>query len=256
SRMKMEIESQPLELDKIERRMLQLNIEKQALSREEDEASGQRRTKIEKELADLKAERDGMQMQWQNEKKIINEIREKKAQLEHLKTEEVQAERNGDLARAAEIKHGEIPTLMRELASLSGELESVQSEKALLREEVSEDDIAEVVSTWTGIPVSKMLSSEMEKYLKLENILAKRVVGQKAAIEAVSNAIRRNKTGISDENRPLGSFMCIGPTGVGKTELARTLADFLFDDERALMRIDMSEYMEKHSVSRLVGSPP
>ena len=256
SRMKMEIESQPLELDKIERRMLQLNIEKQALSREEDEASAQRRTKIEKELANLKADRDGMQMQWRNEKKIIDEIREKKAHLEHLKTEEVQAERNGDLARAAEIKHGEIPTLTRELASLSGELESVQSEKALLREEVSEDDIAEVVSTWTGIPVSKMLSSEMEKYLKLESILSKRVVGQQAAIEAVSNAIRRNKTGISDENRPLGSFMCIGPTGVGKTELARTLADFLFDDERALMRIDMSEYMEKHTVSRLIGAPP
>jgi ATP-dependent Clp protease ATP-binding subunit ClpB len=256
SRMKMEIESQPLELDKIERRMLQLNIEKQALSREEDSASAERREKIQRELADLKAERDSMQMQWQNEKKIIDEIREKKARLETLKSEEVQAERNGDLARAAEIKHGEIPGLTREISTLSEELQKMQGEKALLREEVSEDDIAEVVSTWTGIPVSKMLSSEMEKYLKLEHILSKRVVGQNAAITAVSNAIRRNKAGISDENRPLGSFMCIGPTGVGKTELARTLADFLFDDERALMRIDMSEYMEKHTVSRLIGAPP
>ncbi|MGM0431442.1 MAG: ATP-dependent chaperone ClpB [Spirochaetota bacterium] len=256
SRMKMEIESQPLELDKIERRILQLTIEKQALSREEETAAVERRTKIEKELADLYAERDSMQMQWQNEKKIIDNIRSKKARLESLKAEEKQAERDGNLNRAAEIKHGEVPALTKEINDLSSELQNIQGERQLLREEVSEDDIASVVSNWTGIPVSKMLSSEIEKYLKLEEILSRRVVGQEAAIKAVSHAIRRNKTGVSDENRPLGSFMCIGPTGVGKTELARTLADFLFDDERALMRIDMSEYMEKHTVSRLIGAPP
>lgn len=256
SRMKMEIESQPIELDKIERRILQLNIEKQALVREEDEAAVERRNKIEKELADLRSERDSMRLHWQNEKKIIDDIRSLKAKLESLKVEEAQAERNGDLTRAAEIKHGEIPKLLEEISRRSADLQEIQGERQLLREEVSEDDIAEVVSNWTGIPVSKMLSSEIEKYLKLEEILARRVVGQKRAIQAVSDAIRRNKTGISDENRPLGSFMCIGPTGVGKTELARTLADFLFDDEHALTRIDMSEYMEKHTVSRLIGAPP
>ncbi len=256
SRMKMEIESQPTELDKIERRMLQLNIEKQALTREVDAAAVERRKKIEQELAGLQSTRDGMHMQWKSEKLIIDEIRQSKATVESLKAEEAQAIRDGNLTRAAEIKHGAIPELVERISTKSQELKDMQHERPLLREEVSEDDIAAVVSQWTGIPVTKMLSSELEKYLKLEEILTRRVVGQKEAIRAVANAIRRNRAGISDENRPLGSFMCIGPTGVGKTELARTLADFLFDDERALTRIDMSEYMEKHTVSRLIGAPP
>ncbi len=256
SRMKMEIESQPEELDKIERRILQLTIEKQALLRETDEASVERRQKIEKELSGLQTQRDSMKLQWQNEKVIIDGIRKDKAELEHLKGEEAQAVRDGNLSRAAEIKHGKVPALTEQIAKKGEELHAVQGERQLLREEIGEDDIAQVVSAWTGIPIAKMLSSEMEKYLELEGILSKRVVGQEQAITAVSNAIRRNRAGISDEGRPLGSFLCIGPTGVGKTELARTLADFLFDDEHALTRIDMSEYMEKHAVSRLIGAPP
>lgn len=222
SRMKMEIESQPTELDKIERRMLQLNIEKQALTREVDAAAVERRKKIEQELAGLQSTRDGMHMQWKGEKLIIDEIRQSKATVESLKAEEAQAIRDGNLTRAAEIKHGAIPELVERISTKSQELKDMQHERPLLREEVSEDDIAAVVSQWTGIPVTKMLSSELEKYLKLEEILTRRVVGQKEAIRAVANAIRRNRAGISDENRPLGSFMCIGPTGVGKTELART----------------------------------
>ncbi len=256
SRLKMEIESQPTELDKLERRILQLNIERQALSKEKDAASKERLEKIEKELAELQSDRDGMQMQWQNEKTIIDEIRSLKQQLENLSVEEQRYEREGNLAKAAEIKHGSIPQTEQQLSEKTKKLEQLQGEKSLLREEVSEEDIASVVSTWTGIPVSKMLASEMSKLLKLEDILSRRVVGQDNAIRAVSDAIRRNKSGLSDINRPLGTFMFIGPTGVGKTELAKTLAEFLFDDERALTRIDMSEYMEKHSVSRLIGAPP
>ena len=256
SRLKMEIESQPIELDKIQRRILQLDIERQALTREEDSASKERLGKLEKELAELKSRRDVMQLQWQNEKGIIEEIRSLKARLEEFRREETRYEREGDLHRAAEIKHGKLPETRRLLEEKGKELEDLQTESPLLREEVSEEDIAKVVSTWTGIPVSKMLAGEMSKYLALESTLAKRVVGQDEAIVAVSDAIRRNKTGLSDENKPLGSFIFIGPTGVGKTELAKTLAEFLFDDERALQRIDMSEYMEKYSVSRLIGAPP
>ena len=197
-----------------------------------------------------------MQLQWQNEKKVIAEIRELKQKLEELNIQETQQERQGDLAKAAEIKHGLIPQTQQELDKTTQELSKLQKDSQLLREEVSEEDIAHVVSIWTGIPVSKMLTSEMEKYLKLEKILERRVVGQNRAIEAVADSIRRNKTGLSDENRPLGSFIFIGPTGVGKTELAKTLAEFLFNDDRALTRIDMSEYMEKFSVSRLIGAPP
>ncbi|MDD3823573.1 MAG: AAA family ATPase, partial [Sphaerochaetaceae bacterium] len=197
-----------------------------------------------------------LHLQWTNEKEAIASIREKKARLEQLKNEEVQSERSGSLARAAEIKHGLIPSLMKEIALQSESLEKVQDGKRLLREEVSDDDIARIVSNWTGIPVAKMLSSEMDKYMRLENILSERVIGQDEAIRAVSDAIRRNKTGIGDERRPLGSFLFAGPTGVGKTELAKVLASFLFDDEKALTRIDMSEYMEKFSVSRLIGAPP
>jgi ATP-dependent Clp protease ATP-binding subunit ClpB len=256
SRLKMEIESQPTELDQLQRRILQLDIERQALAKENDAASRERLGKLDKELAELKTERDAMQLQWQNEKEVIDQIRDLKQQIEQLAIDEVQFERDGNLARAAEIKHGEIPKLQNDLESLDGRLQELQGDNQLLREEVSEEDVARVVSTWTGIPVSKMLTSEMEKLLKLESILGRRVIGQERAIAAVSDAIRRNKSGLADINRPAGTFMFIGPTGVGKTELAKTLAEFLFDDERALTRIDMSEYMEKHSVSRLIGAPP
>jgi ATP-dependent Clp protease ATP-binding subunit ClpB len=256
SQLKMEIESQPVELDAIERKILQLNIETQALARETDKNSLKRLEKIKAELAELSARRDSLQLQWTNEKEAIASIREKKARLEQLKSEEVQSERSGDLAKAAQIKHGLIPALMKEIAHQSGTLDKMQDGQRLLREEVSDDDIARIVSNWTGIPVAKMLSSEMEKYVNLEHILSERVIGQEDAIRAVSDAIRRNKTGIGDERRPLGSFLFAGPTGVGKTELAKVLASFLFDDEKALTRIDMSEYMEKFSVSRLIGAPP
>ena len=256
SRLKMEIESQPIELDKIERRILQLTIEKQALAREEDAASKERCGALEKELADISAKRDALRLQWKNEKTIIDEIRGLKQRLEDLRIEETRHEREGNLAKAAEVKHGLIPQVTRQIEEKSIALGELQGSQQLLREEVCEEDIAQVVSTWTGIPVSKMLSSEMRKLLELEKTLEKRVVGQEEAISAVADAIRRNKTGLSDEGKPLGTFIFIGPTGVGKTELAKTLADFLFNDERALTRIDMSEYMEKHSVSRLIGAPP
>ena len=256
SRLKMEIESQPTELDQIERKILQLTIEKQALSREEDAASKERLGKIEKELAELQGKRNVMHLQWTNEKNIIEEIRALKQKLENLSIEETRYVRESNLSKAAEIKHGLIPQTQRELDEKTKKLESLQGENQLLREEVSEEDIARVVSLWTGIPVSKMLASEMTKLLELEGILGRRVVGQKDAIRVVADAIRRNKSGLSDEKRPLGTFLFLGPTGVGKTELAKTLADFLFNDEKALTRIDMSEYMEKHTVSRLIGAPP
>ena len=256
SRLKMEIESQPTELDQMDRRILQLNIERQALAKETDEASVERRNKLDEELADLKAGRDAKHLRWQNEKAIIDEIRELKQQLENFAAEETRHEREGNLQKAAEIKHGLIPDTERALEEKSHKLAELQGEDSLLREEVSEEDIAKVVSAWTGIPVSKMMASEMQKLLELESILEHRVVGQRRAITAVSDAIRRNKSGLADVDRPMGTFMFIGPTGVGKTELAKTLASFLFDDEKALTRIDMSEYMEKHSVSRLIGAPP
>ncbi|GAB6091380.1 ATP-dependent chaperone ClpB [Spirochaeta dissipatitropha] len=257
SRLKMEIESQPTALDQLERRILQLNIEKQALSKENDAASTERLKKLNSELAELSHDRDAMHAQWQNEKTKIDELRSLKQQLENLSIEETQAEREGNFTRAAEIKHGLIPDLRGRMATLSEAIDAQQSEgSSMLREEVSEEDIAAVVSTWTGIPVSKMMSSEMQKLLQLEEVLGRRVIGQEHGIRAVSDAIRRNKSGIGDINRPSGVFLFIGPTGVGKTELSKTLADFLFNDERALTRIDMSEYMEKHAVSRLIGAPP
>ncbi len=256
SRLKMEIESQPTELDRAERRILQLTIEKQALSKETDPASRERLAALDRELADLGARRDAMKLQWQNEKGIIEQIRKLKVSLEELKLEETRHERDGNLSKAAEIKHGQIPEADRQLAEKSAELEGLHGETRLLREEVSEEDIAGIVSHWTGIPVSKMLASEKMKFLKLEQILSRRVVGQAEAIAVVSDAIRRNKSGLSDIGKPLGTFLFLGPTGVGKTELAKTLADFLFSDEKAVTRIDMSEYMEKHTVSRLIGAPP
>ncbi len=257
SQIKMEIESQPEDLDRLNRKMLQLNIEKQALSREDDDASKDRLERISRELADLKAGYDSLHLEWLNEKEAIMELRSKKSELEKLHSQEQAAERNGDLSTAAMIKHGKLPELMRQIEQAEHKVNSFkESDRRLLREEVTEDDVAKIVSQWTGVPVKKMLSSEMQKYVNLENTLSESVVGQEEAIEAVSNAIRRNKAGISDENRPLGSFLFAGPTGVGKTLLAKVLAGFLFDDERALTRIDMSEYMEKHAVSRLIGAPP
>jgi ATP-dependent Clp protease ATP-binding subunit ClpB len=264
SRLKMEIESQPTELDQVERKILQLNIEKVSLSKERDAASVERLEKLERELAELGSRRDAMRAQWQNEKGRIDESRKLKEQLEQLRIEETRYTRDGNLNKAAEIKYGKIPELEKKIAAIGGANANAAvganaasaSHEQLLREEVSEEDIARVVSAWTGIPVAKMLASEMQKYLELEDVLRKRVVGQDEAVTAVSDAIRRNKAGLSDINRPLGSFLCVGPTGVGKTELARTLADFLFNDEKSLTRIDMSEYMEKHTVSRLIGAPP
>lgn len=255
SQLKIEIESQPTELDQLERKILQLNIEKQALSNEEDSASKDRLEKLEKELSEITEERNAMKLQWDNEKKRIEEIRKLKEELEELNIKETQYTREGNLAKAAEIKYGKIPELTKKLEE-ENNYQNKEEEKRLLREEISEDDIARVISVWTGIPVSKMLASEKQKYLQLEEVLHKRVIGQDEAVASVSDAIRRNRAGLSDENKPLGSFLFIGPTGVGKTELAKTLADFLFSDEKALTRIDMSEYMEKFSVSRLIGAPP
>ena len=259
SRLKIEIESQPTELDRIERRVLQLNVENQALAKERDAASNERREELQRELAELQGRRDAMQLQWQNEKQGIERVRELKAQLERLRLDQARHERAGDLARAAEVKHGRLPVLEQRLAELTERPAAAAADNGsgtLLREEVSEEDIAAVVAQWTGIPVAKMLSSERAKLLRLEAILRRRVIGQETAIQAVADAIRRNKSGLADSDRPLGTFIFLGPTGVGKTELAKTLADYLFDDERALQRIDMSEYMERHAVSRLIGAPP
>jgi ATP-dependent Clp protease ATP-binding subunit ClpB len=256
SRLKMELDSRPTELDKLERKLLQLSIERQALQREDDPASVERRQKLEKEIADLTAERDAMRARWESERKDIQELRLLKQKIEELKIEEARYEREGNLNKAAEIKYGRIPEAQQKLKEISDRMEAKRGEVSLLREEVSEEDIAAVVSSWTGIPVSKMLSSELQKYLELEKVLEKRVVGQETAVQAVADAIRRNKAGLSDAARPLGSFLFLGPTGVGKTELAKTLAEFLFNEEKALTRIDMSEYGEKHTVSRLIGAPP
>ena len=258
SRLKMEIESQPTELDQVERKMLQLQIEKQSLSKEDDQASKERLEKLEKELAEITAKRDAMKLQWQNEKKSIDKSRKIKEQLEQARFEEEKNTREGNLEKAAEIKYSTIPSLQKELdAALAAEKERAEGGRySLLRQSVTEEDIAKVVSAWTGIPVAKMMTGEKQKYLELEKVLHKRVVGQDEAVNVVSDAIRRNRSGLNDPNRPLGSFMFIGPTGVGKTELAKTLADFLFNDEKALTRIDMSEYMEKFSVTRLIGAPP
>ncbi len=260
SRLKMEIESQPVELDRLERKILQLEIEKVSLSKEDDEASKERLTKLEKELAEISGQRDSMKLQWQNEKSSIEGSRKTKEDLEKARFDMEKFTREGNLAKASEIKYSVIPALEKKIAmeqqSKESSDEMSEERKSLLRKEVTEEDIARVVSIWTGIPVAKMLTSEKQKYLLLEDVMHKRVIGQDAAVQAVSDAIRRNKAGLSDPNKPLGSFLFIGPTGVGKTELAKTLADFLFNDEKALTRIDMSEYMDKFSVTRLIGAPP
>ena len=256
AKLRIEIDSMPDEIDELERRRRQLEIERQALSKEEDAASMERLAAIEEELANLGEELDTLTAHWQLEKDAINAIREVKQQIEDARAEADKAERDGDLEKAAELRYSTLPALSQQLVEKQEKLDELQSELKMLKEEVDEEDVAEVVSRWTGVPVSKLLEGEMQKLVHLEEHLHQRVVGQDEAVSAISNAIRRSRAGLSDPNRPIGSFLFLGPTGVGKTELARALAEFLFDDERAMVRIDMSEYMEKHSVSRLIGAPP
>jgi ATP-dependent Clp protease ATP-binding subunit ClpB len=254
SRLKIELDSMPTEIDVIEREIMQHEMERQALKKEKDPASKERLKKLEKELAELKEESGALKAEWQKEKAVIDEQRKWKEQLDQFRTELERATRRGELAKASELQYGKIPELEKKLADLTAK--SAKSKKHLLREEVTEEDIAEVVSSWTHIPVSRLQEGEREKLVKLEEHLHQRVVGQDEAIKAVSNAVRRARAGLQDPNRPLGSFIFLGPTGVGKTELSRALAEFLFDDENAMIRIDMSEYMEKHTVARLIGAPP
>ncbi|MDD5448484.1 MAG: ATP-dependent chaperone ClpB, partial [Actinomycetota bacterium] len=256
SRLRIEIDSRPTEVDEVERRIRQLEIEREALRKEKDEASRQRLEKIEKELADLREELSGLEAHWQNEKKAITRIRELKERIEQLRQEEQTAERTGNLEKAAQIKYGSLIEAEKQLEEENRKLAGLQEGRKMLKEEVDEEDIAEVVAKWTGIPVSRLMEGEVEKLIHMEERLSRRVVGQDEAIAAISNAIRRARVGLQDPNRPIGTFIFLGPTGVGKTELARTLAEFLFDDDRAMVRIDMSEYMEKHTVSRLIGAPP
>ena len=256
SRLRIEIDSMPTEIDVLDRRAKQLEIEKAALAKETDDVSRERLARIEEELASLHEEMDGMKMHWEQEKSAIDALRSLKAEIEEVKGEAERAERDGDLARAAELRYGRLVELERQLEASNEKLVDLQRDRKFLKEEVDEEDIAEVVARWTGIPVSRLMEGEVEKLVHMEEGLHARVVGQHEAVEAVSNAIRRARSGLGDPNRPIGSFIFLGPTGVGKTELARALADFLFDDERAIVRLDMSEYMEKHSVSRLVGAPP
>jgi ATP-dependent Clp protease ATP-binding subunit ClpB len=256
SKLRIEINSMPEELDKLERRIKQLEIEREALKREKDEVSAKRLEELVKELSELEEERNKLRAKWQLEKEQIQKIRQIKTEIENAKARAEQFEREGDLGKVAEIRYGVITELQKRLEEETKRLHEIQKDSTLLKEEVDAEDIAEIVSKWTGIPVSRMLESERQKLLRLEDELHKRVVGQDEAITAVANAIRRSRAGLQDANRPIGSFIFIGTTGVGKTELARALAEFLFDDEHAMIRIDMSEYMEKHSVSRLIGAPP
>jgi ATP-dependent Clp protease ATP-binding subunit ClpB len=256
SRLRIEIDSLPQEIDEVERRIVQLQIERQALLKEKDKAAVERRKTLEATIAELREQSDAMKAQWQAEKSAIGEIQQIRAETESVRAEIEQATRKGDLQRAAELRYGQLPELERKLSEDEQRLQDTQERARYLKEEVDAEDIAEIVSKWTGIPVSKMLESERERLLKLEDELAERVVGQRAAVTTVANAVRRSRAGLGDPNRPTGSFIFLGPTGVGKTETARALAEFLFDDERAMVRIDMSEYMEKHSVARLIGAPP
>ncbi|MEH1920820.1 ATP-dependent chaperone ClpB [Nostoc sp.] len=257
ARLKMEITSKPEELDEIDRKILQLEMEKLSLKKESDAASRERLEKLEKEIADLKEEQRTLNTQWQSEKDIIDKIQSVKKEIERVNLEIQQAERDYDLNRAAELKYGNLTSLHRQLEAVEAELASTQrSGKSLLREEVTEADIAEIISKWTGIPISKLVESEKEKLLNLEDELHHRVIGQEEAVTAVADAIQRSRAGLADPNRPIASFIFLGPTGVGKTELAKALAAYMFDSEDALVRIDMSEYMEKHAVSRLIGAPP
>ena len=254
--LRMQIDSMPVEIDTLERKLMQLKMEEHALSKEETENAKKRLNEIKDEIKRLEDEIKEKKIKWQNEKELIINIKQIKSEIDNLRYEEEKAKREGDLTKASEIKYGRIPELEKKLNELSNKLKDIQKDGCLLKEEVDEEDIAGIVSKWTGIPVSKMLESEKQKLLRLEEELSRRVVGQDLAITTVSNAIRRSKAGVSDPKKPIGSFLFLGPTGVGKTELAKTLAEFLFNDEKALLRFDMSEYMEKHSVARLIGAPP
>ncbi|HET6712968.1 MAG TPA: ATP-dependent chaperone ClpB [Actinomycetota bacterium] len=256
SRLRIEIDSMPVEIDEVERRIRQLEIEKAALGKETDPASRDRLARLEEELANLEEERNSMTAHWQQEKERIDRIRELKARIEEARAEAERAERDADLQRAAELRYGALVELDGQLEAENAALTELQRDRKFLNEEVTEEDVAEVVSKWTGIPVSKLMEGEIQKLVHLEQALHERVVDQVEAVEAVANAIRRSRAGLQDPNRPIGSFLFLGPTGVGKTELARALADYLFDDERAIVRVDMSEYQERHAVSRLVGAPP
>jgi ATP-dependent Clp protease ATP-binding subunit ClpB len=256
SKLRIEIDSMPTELDQITRRIRQLEIEKVALEKETDDASKERLERLQRELAELGEERDGMTAHWQQEKSVIDTIRQLQEEKTTLSDEAARLERDADLAGAAAIRYGDLPALEKQITDANEDLSKLQSGTRFLKEEVDAEDIAEVVSRWTGVPVSRLMEGEVQKLVRLESTLHERVVGQVEAVSAVANAIRRSRAGLSDPNRPIGSFLFLGPTGVGKTELARALAEFLFDDERAMVRIDMSEYTEKHTVSRLVGAPP
>ena len=254
--LRIEMDSLPAEIETVERQIIQLEIERQALSKEEDPASRERLSLIEKQLSELREQSTQKKLRWQREKELIQSIRSLKEQIELAHVEEQQAEREGNYARVAEIRYGRVQELDRQLTDANARLEELQQNERMLKEQVDEEDVAKIVAKWTGIPLTKMLESEIQKLVRMEELLAKRVVGQDDALKAVANAIRRSRAGLQDRNRPIGVFMFLGPTGVGKTETARALAEFLFDDERAMVRIDMSEYMEKHSVSRLIGAPP
>ncbi len=256
SRLRIEIDSMPTEIDEVERKILQLEIERQALRRENDKAAKERLGRLEREIKELRDTSNELKAHWKKEKEAIQQLRSVKEKIEATKIEEQKAQRSGDLTRAAELRYGVLTQLSKELAAENQKLLDLQKDRKMLKEEVDADDVAEVVAKWTGIPVSKMLEGEIQKLLKMEERLKLRVVGQGQAIQVVSNAVRRARAGIQDPNRPVGSFIFLGPTGVGKTELCRALAEFLFDDEQAMVRLDMSEFMEKHSVSRLIGAPP
>src|SRR5687767_2890809 len=256
SRLRIEIDSLPQEIDQLEREIIQLEIERQALQREEDEKSKQRLDDIEKRIADLNEKSAAMKAKWQSEKDEIEKMREAKGQLEEAKLELERARQAGDLTQAAELQYGRIPEIEKLLESERARLEDLQKDDVFLKEEVDEEDVAEVVAKWTGVPVSKMLQGEMEKLVAMEDNLRRRVIGQDEALQAVANAVRRARAGLQDPNRPVGSFIFLGPTGAGKTETARPAAEFLLDDERAQVRLDMSEYMEKHAVARMIGAPP
>ena len=254
SRLRIEIDSLPQEIDQLEREIIQLEIERQALQREEDVRSIERLHEIEKRIGDLKEKSSGMKAKWQSEKETIEKMRTAKAEVEQMKLQLDQARNAGDLARASELQYGRIPELEAQLAAEGEKLAAFQKDGTILKEEVDEEDVAEVVAKWTGVPVSKMLEGEMQKLVTMEERLGQRVIGQQEALAAVANAVRRARAGLQDPHRPVGSFIFLGPTGVGKTETARALAEFLFDDERAMIRLDMSEYMEKHAVARMIGA--
>jgi ATP-dependent Clp protease ATP-binding subunit ClpB len=252
----MEIDSMPTELDELARKIKQLEIEKLSMKKDKDELSKERKHKIDVEISNLKDSQNNLKAKWSYEKELLNSLNTASEELDQLKSDIEKAERNGDLNKAAELKYGSLPKKQTELENNKQKLLAIPPEERILKENVDEEIIAEIVAKWTNIPVTKLLTNEMSKLIKMEDILSQRVIGQKEGISALSNAIRRSRSGIADQNKPIGTFLFLGPTGVGKTELAKSLADFLFDTDRAIIRVDMSEYMEKHSVARLIGAPP